>query len=399
VTDKQVTDRPNLPSLTGLRFFAAFTVVLDHFASKFPLFDPTKATSLFERAWCKILFDSGAEAVSLFYVLSGFVLVYTYLRETDVKGSRWDFYVARFARIYPAYLVGFAIGAVPYFLWPYTQSIASPWAMATVTLLLLQTWTLNDFQQWNPPGWSVSVEAFFYAVFPFLLGPVARVSSKGLLVLAVVFYLATYSGGFVTMLSPGLFDTAVNPIFRLPEFVIGMCAGMLFLRQTLHPVIARIPTFAIVLILWCAMTAVAGVGYGWRHNGLLSPIFALLIYRLAIDEGHTARLLSSSVIVVLGEASYALYIVHWPILQYLTHLLPLDTAAITFAPYVITAVATSVIVFFLIEKPARRWLRGTLKLERISRHVELVVGAPLRFLHKDRLRCNDRNIGEGHRPL
>ena len=88
-----ISPKRELHALTGLRFFAAFSVVIYHFAQ--PLFAGAAAP-------IRSLAGTGYIAVSLFFLLSGFVLSYSYLnRQGDMRGSRRGFWAARFARIYP----------------------------------------------------------------------------------------------------------------------------------------------------------------------------------------------------------------------------------------------------------------------------------------------------------
>src|SRR6266853_1107259 len=90
--DMDLSDaRPRLPALTSLRFFAAFHVVIFHFQAMQIFIGP---------AWFQKLSSIGYVGVSFFFVLSGFILVYTYAgRDTPAR----DFWRARFARIYPAF--------------------------------------------------------------------------------------------------------------------------------------------------------------------------------------------------------------------------------------------------------------------------------------------------------
>src|SRR5271167_2116696 len=94
--------RPRLPAVTSLRFFAAFHVALFHMKEIGVLTGP---------AWLKALAGIGYVGVSFFFVLSGFILVYTYAGRTI---SLRDFWQARFARIYPAYVFSLVL-SFPFF--------------------------------------------------------------------------------------------------------------------------------------------------------------------------------------------------------------------------------------------------------------------------------------------
>ncbi|HVE66393.1 MAG TPA: acyltransferase, partial [Thermoanaerobaculia bacterium] len=154
--------RPVLPALTGLRFVAAMAVVLYHVPMKpFASETATRLTAY------------GYLGVSLFFVLSGFILTYTYIdpHTGALRGSVRDFWWARVARIYPVYLIALLL-SLPIFL-IFRVLVAAPAARppallsAALTPLLLQAWWPTTATQWNTPGWSLSVELFFYALFPF----------------------------------------------------------------------------------------------------------------------------------------------------------------------------------------------------------------------------------------
>ena len=91
-----------LPALTSIRFLAALTVVLSHF---------TELGLLNLPKWFFDFVDGGRPAVSLFFVLSGFILTYTYRKTIGTEGPA-RFYVARFARIYPVVLLSLGLSAL-----------------------------------------------------------------------------------------------------------------------------------------------------------------------------------------------------------------------------------------------------------------------------------------------
>jgi len=165
--------RPRLPAVTSLRFFAAFHVALFHLNEMGAITGPH---------WLKTFAGIGYVGVSFFFVLSGFILVYTYAWRNVVLG---EFYQTRFARIYPAYLFSlvltfpfFCFGAlkmhVPFFYFAEQHFTLS----AVLVLLLLQSWVPQAALSWNAVAWSLSVEAFFYAIFPFALNRFGKFSRQ-----------------------------------------------------------------------------------------------------------------------------------------------------------------------------------------------------------------------------
>ena len=164
-----------LDSLTTVRFLAAVNVVVFHFGGD--------AIAHLPRAG-RLIFERGYVSVSFFFVLSRFILAYTYLNGRTSLASG-DFYRARFERIYPVYLLGFLLESV-LVIHEIAQTHAPTAAIGTgllaagVTLFLLQSWIITLVPEWNPPGWSLSTEAFFYAIFPFAGRVVFRLSRSQL---------------------------------------------------------------------------------------------------------------------------------------------------------------------------------------------------------------------------
>jgi peptidoglycan/LPS O-acetylase OafA/YrhL len=187
---------PRLPALTSLRFFAAFHVVIFHLQAMKIVQGP---------AWYEKLASVGYVGVSFFFVLSGFILVYTYAGRTL---SLKDFWRARFARIYPAYAFSLLFTApwffiavlkfdIPFFAWPKAHLKLA----AGLVVTLLQAWVPPAALTWNPVAWSLSVEAFFYLLFPFLLLLLIRRSLPQLLLIAAAAWLAslTFSTTYVVL--------------------------------------------------------------------------------------------------------------------------------------------------------------------------------------------------------
>jgi len=151
--DALTKHRHALPALTGIRFFAAFYVVLFHslpWVSKH--YDLPKPMQIF--------FVNGYLAVALFFLLSGFILAYTYDGQIEGSSKRLHFWQARFARIYPVYFLSLILA---YF---FQRSLPLTSRVAVVTMV--QAW--NPFRAglagaWNYPAWSLSVEAFSILFF------------------------------------------------------------------------------------------------------------------------------------------------------------------------------------------------------------------------------------------
>ncbi|WP_044042364.1 acyltransferase family protein [Caballeronia insecticola] len=356
-----------LPALTSIRFIAAMTVVLSHFAELglLPM----------NRAFFDFV-DGGRPAVSLFFVLSGFILTYTYREPLASSGPR-AFYIARFARIYPVVLFGLALVA-PVTAWLlYTGDAArllqwfalkSSVQLSLVLSLLCQLLLLNAWfpfaainQPWNGPSDSVSCEAFFYALFPWLLRKLDGQGMQRIVLACAGIWIAQGVGTVLiqsTMpVSRSGFLVVALPLLRIAEFVLGVGAALVFLSLRER----RAGRHALGLTSVCVALAALIVLAAWHPFSPVfyveAPFFALLILGLALLERPVLGLLNARVLVRLGEASYSLYLIHVPI-AYIALLAGFDRAngwmVLAFAIW------ASVAVFRFYEEPMRRAIRTRL---------------------------------------
>ncbi len=388
--------RPHLGTLTGLRFFAAAYVVTYHYAA---------STLRDSPAVVRNINACGPTAVSVFFVLSGLVLAYG---STDDQGRcakpRTRFWLDRFARIFPLFAVA-AIAAMPLDLgrlhheWGTPGSVALVYMVAhtALALLLLQAWVPHLAVTANGPGWSLSVEALFYALFPSivhrlrvrsttdLVRRVALFWSLSMLPILVVWLversnpaLARDHIGFLGVNIPKAFAlermVLNNPLFRLPEFCIGICLGHWLVARNAGTATSsaaapqradRLRPFEIVTIGALAAFVGAVAFTGALHDprellmqsGYLSPVIALLLVGVACGARPFAQVLASKPLVRLGTASYALYIIQEPFEYYWTKLVKLDLARpawfLVFFALLLTA---SLLAERLVEVPARRWI-------------------------------------------
>jgi peptidoglycan/LPS O-acetylase OafA/YrhL len=226
--------------------------------------------------------------------------------------------------------------------------------VATVADLVgLQAWIPSLTFVGNTPGWSVSVELFFYAAFPWLALLTARVRTRTLVVACCLLALLTAA-------SPALVPPAsalatfckCGPPLRLPEFILGIALGRAFLhrRRSLAPAAA---TLLAALATAAVVALVLASGHVPRYflHALLLPAFALGLWAVA-DGG--ARWLGGATLGLLGEASYGLYLLQMPLFQAIhgKYEWPLPTMLAYFALLVAVALA----IHFTVEKPAQRWL-------------------------------------------
>jgi peptidoglycan/LPS O-acetylase OafA/YrhL len=356
---------PEIGALTTIRFFAAVHVVFHHFAARALAGAPEAV---------RALAANGYIGVSFFFVLSGFILTYNYgLRSLDAR----KFFVARFARIYPLYAVAGLLAvplAVEYRLAKdcLGMAVAKFGCFATAYVTLTEAWIPSLASALNPPAWSISAEAFFYASFVVLLPRLADVSSPRLAVAVAVAWV-------VSMIVPGAYVAAYwrapeelatgsflfqcvkfLPPVHLPEFFIGACFGLLFLRRSGRDR-APVPT-PVVITLALAPAALMSVRPGrfflLFHDGLLAPLFGAFLYSLAAERGGLGRVLSARRLVFLGQSSYAVYILQAPLWALLAPRVRsvVPSESLVFCACIAALILVSGLSYKFIEEPARTWL-------------------------------------------
>lgn len=359
-----------LAPLTGVRFGAALGILFFHYGA--PLLTDAPA-------WAGTLQRGGHAWVSLFYVLSGFVLAWANPLPMD-RAERHGFYTARLARLYPAYLLAFVLTA-PFALerWSGLGAVGALKAtiVAGASLLLVQAWLPPIARLWNAPGWSTSAVAAFYVAFPFVSARLARLSRRGLavalgaawassLALPLLYLLLRPDGPGAELLAhePRWLEALkFHPLARGGEFVAGVALGLLHRRGLAVPRRAGGPLALAAFGLALAGLAWGGLPYVLLHNGLLVPLFVAALLGLATGHGRVARALSSRPAQVLGDASFALYVLQEPLWRWAEVLFrergtPASPAFVV--AFAIFAVACSIGVARWVERPARRVLRTAL---------------------------------------
>jgi peptidoglycan/LPS O-acetylase OafA/YrhL len=386
---------PRIDPLTSLRFFAALIVMIFHTRTNL-LEGPLKSWA----AWLRPLADVGFVGVPFFFVLSGFILAYTYLGRAEVGPSGWKpgamsrFYQARFARVYPLYVFALLL-TLPIFLKD-TKTFGAAFRMADAlaTVGLLQAWFPSFTLVWNAVGWSLSAEAFFYLVFPWISARAAKWDARSCAIWAVVCVAISAGATHVLLaaneslaLPVGLRESQsaamkfarYSPLLHLPEFCTGVFLGRWYLAAGVGSGPDRGRT-GWLLLMGAGLLASAGlVARSARvpllvlHNyAFVLPFGAIILASAAL--GGTIRLLSLKPLIFLGEASYALYLTHtWLLIVYLKAGKVLTGAAPTgpvhFLIYAAAAVGFASMTYLLVERPARRSL-----LARFGRSRPLPVG-------------------------
>lgn len=337
-----------MPALTSLRFFAALAVLLFHFGA-----GAAKEAGA-PKSIVSIL-TNGYLGVTFFFILSGFILTCAYNNRPRNPTLWADYAIARFSRVYPVYVLGLLLVSPFYFKGQPNPS----WQAIT----LLQSWTLPASRlgtDWNMPAWTLSIELFFYLCFPLLLIGISKFSKSLLFVsaaitaaLIAIFNLSAIAPG--STVDGGLAAIPL-PILRLPEFLLGIILGQILFSYGGH----ALPKWASAAMLACALAIVALMASGQHIPGFISLGFAALIVFSAISSGPIYAILSNRFLVLLGGASYAIYLLQMGVHSIVEAAFGAEHQAAARAVFPIALIGVSVVVFIFFEEPARKYIRARL---------------------------------------
>jgi peptidoglycan/LPS O-acetylase OafA/YrhL len=369
----QVRRRPVIASVNGLRFVAAAHVTLEH---------TLRATLLPAPLLAAV--GAGYTSATLLLVLSGFILVYVY--ETEGGGlavTPRAFWTARFSRIYPLFLVS-QLMVLP--LWLRTHGWGETWFPLAAGLSGQQAWFPNLAHVLNTPAWTISLLVLAYAAFPWLLARLRALPARRLPLAMAVTWIAS---ALPTLLFPNTTGAATRflfsfPLLRFPEFLFGMLLGKWFLAR--EPLSPRASAWAVAGAFgaWAAVLAVIGrFPHAVAHNGLLAPIFAVLLVGLASGGGAVARVLSRPLLQRLGNAGIAIFLLHLPVIAWIEAAgwYPGPTTASSAAVYLLYVaglLGLCVVATEWFVTPVSRWARTRFAAPRpTALPVPITVGIPI----------------------
>ncbi len=345
-----------IKALTSLRGVAALAVVTQHFSA---------TAQVHSSGWIPSIVPHGYMAVDFFFVLSGFIMSYTYLPAFQADGINAfvPFFLKRIARIFP---LGLAVLAVILLL----GGIASIWGRSDLFIqgnaaqaglassILVNVLHLQGFSSrynMNDPSWSISVEMAAYLLFPIFV----YIVFYGPRLIALTFFaLGTSVLISVALAHPRLGLAIRNIPFDLTrcftEFGYGMLVYRLFRS---HGWMRVLGTDA-----WtCGITAFCIATLALRFDLLAALSFPLVVLAWAWNTGAASRVMSHRIAYFFGTISFSIYLVHHlfrrPELELLQYLQPAPVSpawALAFAfAGSISVIPASVLAYRYVERPGR----------------------------------------------
>jgi peptidoglycan/LPS O-acetylase OafA/YrhL len=380
--------RPEIPSLTGLRFCAVALVLWAHTVTGF--FMPAGLPFLGAAP------TTGFLGMTLFFVLSGFVIHYNYGASVGSLHARavYSFAIARFARLYPLFFLCVVITiAIP------RDPSPSLGAMLPFYLTMTHDWSSqvvgNGFlgDVFAPGSWSISAEVFLYLIYIAMARPIYRFLNSEQVILLIIgalvalvslFYVGKAAGWWYATLDFSYPNTDHwlfyrSPLCRISEFALGVLVAALYNARSESPVTAGESSLAAIAAgigtVWAVALLLLGEIPAIKNQALLfqlswgfAPSVAAVMFYLARCKSPLSRFVENKTIILLGDASYSIYLLQW---VFFSVMMAAGVAAnVLLVPKIVLAWMMTAILslgcYRYFERPARSFIRRVMAPERFS---------------------------------
>ena len=375
--------KPHYELLDGLRGVAAILVLFYHIFEGFSFAEVTNGAG---DGIIRTL-NHGHIAVDFFFILSGFVISYAYDDRWN-KMNTWQFFKRRLIRLHPMLIMGAIIGCLAFASvgferwdgstaptgWVMTALLLTMFMIPAVPGLLYEVRGNGEMFPLNGPGWSLFFEYIgniLYALF------MRRMSTRILTIFTILlgiahawFFIGNLSG--YDMIGVGWTIDEMNFWGGLVRMLFPFSMGMLIAR-TFKPrkVKGAFWICSVTLVVLFSVPYIASSG-AISLNSLYEFICIAFIFPMLVWLGAcgTASGTTGKMNRVLGELSYPLYIVHYPIMYIFyawlikNNIYTLDNCLGVAALVIVSSIALAFLCLKLYDEPVRRWLTRKLMKNR-----------------------------------
>lgn len=331
-----------LRHLTGLRFIAALMVYLCHLNTDY------------FGVFVKEMFSQGFIGVSFFFILSGFILSYSY--EDKLKNevtSKRQFILLRLARIVPMHL----LLAMPFIL--LTIHLKNFDFSKTLTnILLMQSWIPKEdyYFSLNGVSWSLSDELFFYLMFIPLI--YTSITKKVITAISIITLLLTiYFLKIIQTEELNHWLYYIFPVSRLVEFICGMIIYACWKnsrQQTVDSLLFLISLLPLLIAIYYSNNINNSLRYSLYYLLPMVIFFTSCIY---LRNGVIHTILTSKTLELLGKSSFIFYLIHQPIILFCFKIFGHNPGPLYLIALLVIITIVSIILYKLVEEPLELMLR------------------------------------------
>lgn len=284
--------------------------------------------------------ELGAWGVSVFLVLSGFLMVYSYYNKTIVDVNYKNclkFGIKKLKKLYPLHIVTLIgaliliiIGLIRNFS---VKRIAEIVIQTLLNISLLQSWIPFEsyYFSLNSVAWYLSVCLFLYISFPKILIKIKKLSNIQLVTILTITYIlqviiAFFAGNVIYISNMALkWLTYICPMYRLGDFLIGCSIGAIFVRKdrwrinSICATIVEIMSICIMIIcnyIYAVQSGLLGSEY-IRYSTLYTPSTVIFILIFAINKGYVSKVLTCKLLVYIGNISAYAFLIHQLVIRYM----------------------------------------------------------------------------------
>ncbi len=339
----------DLKHLTFLRFIVATWVVIFHdWQSLRKYVNPDSPIDVF--------LGNGNVAVPFFFTLSGFVLAINYVDKLNNWKDIEKYIAKRLFRIYPIYFI--SVFFTLYFEVLNHQS--SNFYKIFINVILVQSWLTSSFDPIiNHPSWSLSIEFFLYLIFPLLIFFFRknRVLKANLIILAFI------TGIWQMLYISEFIYTIPNALSWVFTFSIGIIWGLIYLKKQYN---------SSLLLTFVGLSLTLSISFGivnfWNNIAIFCFGVGFFIFLVSSLQSNISKFFSLPIFVKLGEISYSIYIIQFPLRMWFRKVLYEYNIHLSsfkdFLAFYIALCLLSLLAYEWIEKPIKRKLENVFLRQR-----------------------------------
>ncbi len=305
-----------ISNLTPIRGIAAILVAIFHFEIVLVLFLPREMSRFFSK--CYLMVD-------LFFIMSGFIIYHVYgeFFNRNIHTTTFNKYIrARLARVYPLHIFTLIITIVlvvsQHFKWDAFFNLNA----IPTHVLMLQSFGIHSIYTWNVPAWSISAEFAAYLVFPlfaFLIYRFKNITPVVITCLIIFIYCLLAFKLSKANGTTGQYNLDQTYDYGYLRGIAGFLAGGMIYQLYLKKIFYFLKADASLVILFALLSACLHYGV---TDLVFIPVFLLLVLSAAYNTGRVKKILSNRFLQWLGDISYSVYLIQFPLTILIIVLLP-----------------------------------------------------------------------------